>query len=96
MRLDLVVMEFEYPYVIVISVIIAVASTCVALALFFRFQKKWKANLYVQVACGVIIALAVCVMHYTGIASHQSCIRQRFQLCYCLILLGMLRRGIVR
>ena len=44
----------------------ASATTMVALLLFTRLQFTWNSKWYLLVACAMMMAGAICSMHYTG------------------------------
>lgn len=51
---------------ILASCIIAIGDCIVALMLFFYFKEKWISVLWKRLGCAVLLAVAVCGMHYTA------------------------------
>ncbi|KAF2223549.1 hypothetical protein BDZ85DRAFT_111070 [Elsinoe ampelina] len=54
------------PRFIIASCIIAIGDCIIALNLFFYFKEKWINVFWKRLACALILAVAVCGMHYTA------------------------------
>ena len=54
------------PRYIVAACIIAVGDCIIALALFFYFKERWIGVFWKRLFCAVILAVAVCGMHFTA------------------------------
>lgn len=54
------------PRFIIASCIIAIGDCIIALNLFFYFKEKWINVFWKRLVCAVILAVAVCGMHYTA------------------------------
>ncbi|OCF39031.1 hypothetical protein I317_07168 [Kwoniella heveanensis CBS 569] len=52
---------------VVFSLIIAVVAAIVALFLFFRLRAQWEESWWKRVLCALVLATAVCGMHYLGL-----------------------------
>ncbi|OAD76555.1 hypothetical protein PHYBLDRAFT_142074 [Phycomyces blakesleeanus NRRL 1555(-)] len=50
------------------AIIIACVAITVALYIFFKLREQWANQWYMRFVCSLIMALAVCGMHYTGLA----------------------------
>ncbi|WVR07510.1 hypothetical protein IAU60_004552 [Kwoniella sp. DSM 27419] len=52
---------------VVFALIIAVVAAIVALFLFFRLRAQWEESWWKRVLCSLVLATAVCGMHYLGL-----------------------------
>ncbi|KAK9719533.1 hypothetical protein K7432_004714 [Basidiobolus ranarum] len=57
------------PLIVAASVAIAIVAACASLFIFFTLRSKWKAAWWKRTICAMIMAVAVCGMHYTGMAA---------------------------
>ncbi|KAI9010516.1 hypothetical protein CLU79DRAFT_773382 [Phycomyces nitens] len=56
------------PGYVVGAIIIACIAITVALYIFFKLREQWANQWYMRFGCSLMMALAVCGMHYTGLA----------------------------
>ncbi|KAI8987998.1 hypothetical protein BDF20DRAFT_998531 [Mycotypha africana] len=49
------------------AIIIACAAVTIALYIFFKLRERWMNDWYKRLGCALLMALAVCGMHYTGL-----------------------------
>ncbi|KAJ3011193.1 hypothetical protein HKX48_006978 [Thoreauomyces humboldtii] len=61
------------PALVALSCAIAWLATTTTFVLFFRLRAMWQASVIKQCGCAVLLAGAICAMHYTGmVAAHYS------------------------
>ncbi|KAJ3180130.1 hypothetical protein HDU85_004133 [Gaertneriomyces sp. JEL0708] len=54
------------PGMVFLSCLIALVATCTAFTVFFRLRALWQNSFWKQVGCAMLLAGAICSMHYTG------------------------------
>ncbi|ORY96859.1 hypothetical protein BCR43DRAFT_492392 [Syncephalastrum racemosum] len=65
--IDFFILQYKTPYIAGAVVIACVALTA-ALCIFFKLREQWENQWYKRLGCSLLMALAVCGMHYTAMA----------------------------
>lgn len=55
-------------YTVVISILEAAAASTAALSIFFKYRALWQDSFPKRAGCSVLLAAAVCGMHYIALA----------------------------
>lgn len=64
---DFFVLQYKVAY-IAGAVVIACVAVTAALCIFFKLREQWESQWYKRLGCSLLMALAVCGMHYTAMA----------------------------
>ncbi|KAJ3146888.1 hypothetical protein HDU89_005918 [Geranomyces variabilis] len=66
------------PTLVALSCAISLLATTSTLVLFFRLRAMWQNSLLKQTGCAVMLAGAICAMHYTGMVAASYTIDPQF------------------
>lgn len=64
------------PVTVVFALILACVAATVALGLFFRWREQWQDSFWKRCVCAVVLAVAVCGMHYLGLGGASYFVRK--------------------